>query len=856
MSSFRPADRAGAEAQEMGDPNLYRLDGYHPAHDYHHYDSRYTQQSHHPQHQFHNRFNSPENRPDSPNRTHTHPHTASGSGFVSSHFPSPSGAWHQVLPASDPEQQTYHDTHTGRPSRVSSSTPRSESTTHLIRPFAVAHDEKYIMADSQTTPSRNMSPNQPRESSSPNQESPIDPNVQPPRQTPHQHIFGLAHGNKGKEGHVDHINEEEPIRFKHLFKRPVIRQWLYQGKLYREQDQRVCSRFELFFDLLFVGLVHQLADGLSEASEPSILSILKFVLLFYMSFSVWTDVRVAINRSGTDDVIQRIFILVIMILLVGFIANAGGIEILPAHEGTIESEEGHASDGEPSSSSAEGAEPLAEHVTRQLIHATGQYLVRRAEEEAEHKPILVQPIGSTGYWFAEGYHKALTAAIGFFLFTKLLKLAWLFFYGLFLPKFRKALWLEMIPVILLAAIYVPLTIVFDPTLLIILITAGIGLDILSKYFISILMQRVHGRTKRSGKSTFIPAQSVEHLAERTVLFVVLVMGESILNSTFKADEENFGVSPEWGRSAISVAAAFFLVWIYFDADSSRVFAHALRRNPFTAISFNLIHFPLCASLILVSSTLPRLIKETTSTHGFRWFYGGSMAVAMASIAVIGMLHKNLDLAGSALWPHTARIVLRLVVALAFAALPVKLEWTNAAFTGTYCGLLGLLVISETLGKIGVVGRRYDADKAAEYYRRLDEHSKTRRRDSSFGFHTAHATEDGGQSHPEDGRGFELRGLGGPAGSMPGPSHESKHVTRPSSVMQMVSTSAVNILETTHRTINPYTSGVKLSRKSSWHEYEDLMPDERGDEDVGVEGELGHMSVRAVGKSERWASVAN
>lgn len=572
--------------------------------------------------------------------------------------------------------------------------------------------------------------------------------------------------------------------------------------------------------------------------------ILRFCLLFYLSFSVWQDVRHWINQSGTDDVIQRLYILIVMVLLVGFHANAVGIEILPASEGIIESEAGHASDGETSLEGGHLESELAA-AGRAVARGAAKFLIRSAaaSEQSEEKPILVQPIGSTGYWFAEGYHGALTAAIGYYLVCKLFKLALLFVYGLLLPKFRKALWLEMIPVILLAAIYIPLTLIFDPAVVIILLASGIGLDILSKYAISLALQKIHGRTKRSGKSSFIPAQSVEHLAERTVLFVVLVLGESILNSTFKATEANFGVSQEWGRSALCVAAAFFLVWIYFDADSSRVFAHALRRNPFTAITFNLMHFPLCASLILVSSTLPRLIGEEESRHGFRWFYGGSMAVAMACIAVIGLLHKNLDLAGSALWPHSARIGLRFAVALGFAALPIKSDWSNAPFLGCYCGLLFLLVVSETLGKLGVVGRRYDEAKADQYYRLLDQSSKAR--PSSSGPISGNASR--ADIEPQ----YELHGMG----HAPPPVDDANRDRH--SVMQNISTSAVNILESTQRTINPYTSGVKLSRRSSWHPYDDLMPDEKGDEDVGVEGELGHMHVRErLSKAERWALVAN
>lgn len=69
----------------------------------------------------------------------------------------------------------------------------------------------------------------------------------------------------------------------------VIRQWVLQEKLYREIDDRTPSQFELFFDLVMVGLIHHLADGASEAATG--LNVAKFVLVFYPAWSIWTDVR-------------------------------------------------------------------------------------------------------------------------------------------------------------------------------------------------------------------------------------------------------------------------------------------------------------------------------------------------------------------------------------------------------------------------------------------------------------------------------------------------------------------------------------------------------------------------------------
>lgn len=40
-------------------------------------------------------------------------------------------------------------------------------------------------------------------------------------------------------------------------------QWIQGGKLYREQSPREAPRIELFFDLLYVGVIHQLGEYLA-----------------------------------------------------------------------------------------------------------------------------------------------------------------------------------------------------------------------------------------------------------------------------------------------------------------------------------------------------------------------------------------------------------------------------------------------------------------------------------------------------------------------------------------------------------------------------------------------------------------
>ncbi len=94
----------------------------------------------------------------------------------------------------------------------------------------------------------------------------------------------------------------------------------------REAVDRQSSKFELFFDLLFVGMIHQISDAAAES--PTGLGFARYVLTFCPAYSIWNDVRDTMNQFGSDDLFQRLHILWIMILLVGYSNNASSIELI------------------------------------------------------------------------------------------------------------------------------------------------------------------------------------------------------------------------------------------------------------------------------------------------------------------------------------------------------------------------------------------------------------------------------------------------------------------------------------------------------------------------------------------------
>ena len=77
--------------------------------------------------------------------------------------------------------------------------------------------------------------------------------------------------------------------------------------------------FELFIDLLYVGIIAINGDATSE--DPTGLSLLRFVITFTLSYKIWNDMALVISWFETDDVFQRVSILILIALLFGYTTN-------------------------------------------------------------------------------------------------------------------------------------------------------------------------------------------------------------------------------------------------------------------------------------------------------------------------------------------------------------------------------------------------------------------------------------------------------------------------------------------------------------------------------------------------------
>ena len=104
-----------------------------------------------------------------------------------------------------------------------------------------------------------------------------------------------------------------------LWKPPVVRQYWHKGIIWRSSAQQEVAPFELFVDLLYVGIIGILGDEAS--ADPTGRALLIFAVVFILAYKVWLDVTQIVAWFETDHLVQRASILFFMAIMIGYIIN-------------------------------------------------------------------------------------------------------------------------------------------------------------------------------------------------------------------------------------------------------------------------------------------------------------------------------------------------------------------------------------------------------------------------------------------------------------------------------------------------------------------------------------------------------
>ncbi|KAL2066536.1 hypothetical protein VTL71DRAFT_2607 [Oculimacula yallundae] len=113
--------------------------------------------------------------------------------------------------------------------------------------------------------------------------------------------------------------EKRNGRVMKIYKKPTVRQYFHKGLLWRASETTEVASFELFVDLLYVGILAINGDHVGE--DPTAHELLRFSITFIMSWKIWSDLALVISWFETDDILQRVSVVVIMVCLFGLTTN-------------------------------------------------------------------------------------------------------------------------------------------------------------------------------------------------------------------------------------------------------------------------------------------------------------------------------------------------------------------------------------------------------------------------------------------------------------------------------------------------------------------------------------------------------
>ncbi len=134
-----------------------------------------------------------------------------------------------------------------------------------------------------------------------------------------------------------------------------------------------------------------------------------------------------------------------------------------------------------------------------------------------------------------------------------------------------------------------------------------------------------------------------HLPERFGLFIIIVLGESIVNVVATLDRKVWGL-PAAASAFLALVVAFSLWWIYF-ANLDGAAVRAARRHGRTRLYqvWLYTHFPLAAALAAAGVAVGHLLAIPPGGEleaADRWLLCGSVAVCVAAIGVLDLVYTS------------------------------------------------------------------------------------------------------------------------------------------------------------------------------------------------------------------------
>ncbi|BEJ04065.1 hypothetical protein CcaverHIS641_0112400 [Cutaneotrichosporon cavernicola] len=451
---------------------------------------------------------------------------------------------------------------------------------------------------------------------------------------------------------------------------PVVRQWFENGTLHREAAPHMPARTETFFDLIFIGLINRLATAIID--KPGGDAVARFVLTFYPAWAVWSEARRYGNVSGTDDLLHRSWVLIAMFGMVGYIGNASAIPLYAAN----------AAEHDFSSSTVRAA--TAFWLVLRLIHAC----ILAAQSWRMPKMRL-----GMAMWSSQ-------ILLPMFVYVSL---CWVTSQKVQIAIAAVGMTLDQLPLDKLLYGFVSRLVVKHRTDSPANSTATVAHDEAGdgEWSHEKELSPKLGRFDSPPPGICLPAINIEHAVLRMGGFLGLIMGTTIVGLVYTATEGQVGASYRWGKACLGLMVAFGVNLIYgMPMERVNKFQHALRRSWWTAHLFLWLHWPLCASAIIMNAAAGRLANLETVPPPLVWYWGCGLGFTLFFMSLIASLHKDLRSWRASRLPRAVRLGIAFGCALALILSPLAANKVSPmGWLGIGAALVWVVVLTEAFGAL-------------------------------------------------------------------------------------------------------------------------------------------------------------
>lgn len=104
--------------------------------------------------------------------------------------------------------------------------------------------------------------------------------------------------------------------------KPELRQYYHKGLLWRANKIHEAGPYELFVDLVYVGVIAIAGDN--ATADASANSLLRFAVTFLMGWKFWSEIAMYVAWFVQEDIVRRLSVLFVLVCLLGFTINMEG----------------------------------------------------------------------------------------------------------------------------------------------------------------------------------------------------------------------------------------------------------------------------------------------------------------------------------------------------------------------------------------------------------------------------------------------------------------------------------------------------------------------------------------------------